>query len=135
MKRRIFVLFVAAFLLCQPAFGRQAKRPVSDHRLAFLLGMTAFSGKGGLSPVFPQGNETFAKVARLYAEDLGLPAAILARDAEWRGFVEDKIAQHFREGRWVPSIEEVFGSAAEGDYDLRFSYMAGAYAGFGHPKA
>lgn len=55
MKSRLFTLFVAALLLGQTAFGWQAKRPVSDHRLAFLLGMTGFSGKDGLSPVFPQG--------------------------------------------------------------------------------
>lgn len=95
--------------------------------------MTSFSGRGGLSPVFPQGSETFVRVARLYAEDLGLPPAALAREAEWKSYVEEKIAQHFLEGRWVPSIEEVFGSAAEGDHDLRLSYLAGAYAGFGRP--
>lgn len=133
MKSRLFTLFVAALLCCQPAFGGQAKRPVSDHRLAFLMGMTSFSGRGGLSPVFPPENETFLRVARLYAEDLGLPPAALAREAEWKSYVEDKIAQQFREGRWVPSIEEIFGSAAEGDHDLRFSYLAGAYAGFGRP--
>lgn len=130
------MLFVGALLLFQNGFGHES-RPLKDYRLAYLMGMTAFTGHPPNLDVFPSKSDPssalFERIARLYAEDMGLSAKVLERDAEWRAAVASRIADCYGGGASHVTMEDLFGGTAHHDPNVGFAYLAGAHARFGQP--
>ncbi len=137
---RPLLLLLTALLFTGDLAAFEA-RSMRDCRLAFLLGMSTGRKENTGWEMFwgseHGARETYEKVARAYATELGASAEELRTDA-WRTRV---IAALDRIRGTTPrlsesTLEDAFGDLGlkDGMLDLPSAYLAGAYARFGTPQ-
>jgi hypothetical protein len=132
MNRQVrFFSAILAFAQC--AFAWEPRSP-RDCRLAFLVGYSSFTGDAPSLSVLPPASSLsyshFERIARAYAEDIGVPAEMLDRGG-WREKVAESLAKHYKPGSSHKTVEELFGAATQQDTDLAAAYLAGAYSQHG----